>query len=123
MSAAVQFEKLTRPERGSMRRFPVRICSVPTATPIHTSGTMARRDQPRRPPVLHDQGYHDAGEHEPDGPADRVDRVPGRPGTGADQQHVGRAAGVAAAEHRIPEHHPGQAEADARHEIVDSLLR
>ena len=54
----------------------------------------------RRPPVQDDQDQHDAGHDEPDVRFDRVERIPGRPGTVADEQQVGRAAGVTAAERR-----------------------
>jgi len=39
--------KLTRLGRDRLRRLPVTICSAPTAKASHTSGSMARRDQPR----------------------------------------------------------------------------
>ena len=73
----------------------------------------------RRPPVPDDQGQDDAGNHEPDERFDRVERIPGRSGTTADEQHVGRATSVAAAERGIPEHRRGRVERDVLHVVGD----
>ena len=74
---------------------------------------MARRDQPRADRQCRTIRVSTiAVSDQADEAACRVEGVPGGPGAVADEQHVGRAFGGAAAEGGIPEQHRGNAEAD-----------